>query len=121
MELNRPEIGQILQAQWLNTLLSTTYGCHNLSSSKAQILDDIRKKRVVPIFDFDGNRLLRGAAMIMGEEIIEIGRCANMPGENGGGKIMLEVVDAWEKDPDEKRPLVAEIRMAGPFEGIAGG
>lgn len=122
METHRPEIGMLLQTQSLFRLASITYGRHNLMSSSVQVLDNIRKGRIKPILDFgtDG-RLLRGAAFIFKDNEIEVGRCANMPGENGAAKLMLELVDMWQKDEQEKRPLVAEIRLAAPFEGIAGG
>ncbi len=118
--LHSNEINQEMQAQWMHTLLTAVYGKHALSSTEEQILKEIQDGRLIPRFGSEEGRLLRGAAFVIGQNTIEIGRAANMPGANGGGVLMLEMAHEWEQDETEK-PLVAEIRMAQEFEGIAGG
>lgn len=108
-------------AEWMVSLLSSTYGRHNLSSSIPELEEQISKGVVVPFFTIESGQLANGAALIMGERTVEIGRAANAPGKNGGAKIMLQAVESWKRNELETRPLVSEIRMAAPFEGIAGG
>jgi len=115
------EIGAEISASWLTGILRNTYGRHNLSSSEDKVADDIRAGRLKPFFIVNGDYPVCCAALIFNPNSVEIGRVANAPDGKGGGNLMLQAIDTWIKDEVEVRPLVAEVRMAASFEGIAGG
>lgn len=119
--VNAEAIGSEQSARWLIKGLTATYGVHNLTASVEQTADDIRSGRLRPFFAIVDGEPTSCAALIMGNKTVEVGRVTNMPGGRGGGELMRHVIKTWEDDKLELRPLVAEVRMAAPFEGIAGG
>jgi len=119
--LTEKEVGPALASKWLIDVLTRTYGHHNLMASIVQTEQDIRSGRLCPFFKLEEGKLACACALIKSEKTIEIGRAANLPGKKGGGHLMQDAISTWDENIEETRPLVAEIRMAGPFEEIAGG
>jgi hypothetical protein len=119
--INWQELGLKRSAQTLIDVLAATYGRHNLSSSVDQTAAQIEQGILEPAFLWNGDHVAACAALIKSPTSVEIGRAANAPGERGGARVMLDLVNRWKNDPFENRPLVAEIRMAFEFQGIAGG
>lgn len=104
----------------MDTILSAVYGKHNLMPTKEQLENQIRNREILPWFIVHGNQPIACAALIVGQNSVEIGRAANHPefGHNGS-LLMLEAIAFHQKN--HRLPLTAEIRLADEFKGIIGG
>lgn len=120
-QLGKGEVGGRIAASWLGQVLGHTYGRHQLTSSVDEIEEQIRSGKIEPIFIEKNGEPDACAALIHGAHTVEIGRAANAPQGGGGAVLMWRLARVWEKRQDDSRPLVAEIRMAAPFDGIDGG
>lgn len=120
-QLEIGEQGDRTAASWLGTTLKHTYGRHQLSSSEDQIFEQVRSGEIEPIFIEKNGEPDACAALIHGLRTVELGRAANALGGRGAATLMWKLSREWESREDDPRPLVAEIRMAAPFEGIDGG
>ena len=130
----RPDVGLSVwgpkkardRAEWSATqmvkVLASVYGQHNLMARPDAVREQILSERVKPWLAVDqmtGEVTACAALVDQGGEV-EIGRVANrVPDGRGGGELMKRAVK-WHLDHDV-RPLVAEVRLAREFAGIAGG
>ena len=120
-QLGIGEQGDRKAASWIGSTLKHTYGRHQLSPSEEQIFEQIRSGKVEPLFVEKDGQPDACAALIHGSKTVELGRAANAPGGRGAATLMWKLSREWENRKDDMRPLVAEVRMAAPFEGIDGG
>lgn len=111
------QLGIPESAERMSAMLHKVYGVHNLSRGVPQIQGEIEQGVLEPIFIIHADETVAQAAFVKGPHTIEIGRTAG----SGGGLLMRKLAKIWGDDPNEKRVLVAETRMAAPWEGIDGG
>ena len=110
-------------ASQINHVLSQVYGRHHLSPSAQKTQAQIESGELLPFTRTDqAGNVLACAALIDHGHQVEIGRAANNPesGGSGGGQLMLDAI-TWLRAKGDQRPIVAETRMSGDFEGIPGG
>ncbi|MBI4973029.1 hypothetical protein HZC27_00250 [Candidatus Roizmanbacteria bacterium] len=111
------QLGIPESARRMSEKLHKVYGVHNLSRDVSQIQGEIERGVLEPIFIIHEGETVAQAAFVKGPKTIELGRTAGA----GGGLLMRKLAQIWQDDPDENRVLVAETRMAAPWEGIDGG
>lgn len=111
------QLGILESAQRMSDMLHKVYGVHNLSRGVPQIRREIEQGVLEPIFIIHNGETVAQAAFVKGPKTIEIGRTAGP----GGGLLMRILDEKHKKNLNDRRVLVAETRMAAPWEGIDGG
>lgn len=111
------QLGIPESAERMSDMLHKVYGVHNLSRGVGQIQKEIEHDVLEPIFIIHNGETVAQSAFVKGPKTIELGRTAG----SGGGLLMRILDEKHKKNPNDRRVLVAETRMAAPWEGIDGG
>lgn len=111
-----------ITADHLITLLEDTYVQHAITNNRQEVIDDIRSGKVLTWFAFKQGEPIATASLVQQQPNgWELGRCVAKVRGCGVGKATIMAAAAHHMEHFGSEPLLAEVRIAEEFEGIAGG